>query len=171
MASCQSLVDVRASWTGSDDQNLESSKQPCLRFAQLIPGLSQHGKTLQRISLDVSKAICYSDDGIGGVSLAAALGAPPPGLRVFDSWPDYRGIGSLKKFPALQHLEISTCMLGPFVSVEELIEKLPESLESLVLLSPTQYGQPSIDELVEGMLGPGSSRLANLKVVNGRKMG
>lgn len=100
------------------------------------------------------------------IKIETMLAAPPPGLLFKGAVHSYDGLGSLGDFLTLRHLEISVCVLGPFDTVEDLVGMLPEHLESLVLLSPTQYGQPSIQELIDGLLCLGLSRMRNLRSVN-----
>lgn len=106
------------------------------------------------------------------VSIDYALSSPPTGTAVLGRGDQltFDRIGSLGDFLSLRHLEISICVLGPFSIVEDLIGVLPANLESLVLLSPKQYGQPDIDVLIDGMLALGPSRMRRLKSVNGREV-
>lgn len=114
--------------------------------------------------VDVSK-VTYDED---SRTIAEVMAVTPPGpqLNHEDMFPVYEGIGSLDDFLELQHLEVSVCVLGPFQTVDDLIKRLPGSLETLVLLSPTQYGQPDIEELVEGLLCWGPEKTSKLKTVN-----
>jgi flagellar biosynthesis protein FliR len=59
-------------------------------------------------------------------------------------------------------------IFSPVTGLEDLTDILPDILESLLVLSaPTQYGQLSIDELVQGMLARVSPRLRMLKAGKG----
>lgn len=176
VTACKTLANLRVSWETQDpDAKYANPGQQFhfFHFADLAPGLQHHKATLQRLSLDVRKVLysagAHKSNAI--VPLAVVLGVPPPGVQIHDRFPDYRGIGSFASLSALRDLRISVCMMGPFTSVEKFIEMLPESLESLVLLSPTQYGQPSIEELVQGILARGSTRLSKLKLVNDLEIG
>lgn len=134
-----------------------------------MQGLARHQGSLKKLVIDVSN-VAYCDwdtfSAEDAIPIAETLKTPPPGLLVNETVHFYDGLGSLGDFLLLRHLEISVCVLGPFSTVEDLIGMLPEYLESIVLLSPTQYGQPSIKELIKGVLDLGSSKMSNLQFVN-----
>lgn len=139
-----------------------------LRFPDLTEGLARHKNSLEQLVIDVSE-VTYCLD---GRTIADVMAMPPPGLPLEqeDMFPVYEGIGALDDFVELRHLEISVCVLGPFQTVEDLIQRLPGSLESLSLLSPTQHGQPDIEELVKGLLSMGSAKLPRLQTVNDQSL-
>lgn len=185
---CKSLVELSVSWVQGPHAHF-------LRFPDLAQGLSRHKHHLKKLVVDVSKVVyvywgwCplfgpepgddpddpfeYDEELLDStVSIDHALLFHPPGKAVLGrgDQPTYNGIGSLGDFLSLRHLEISVCVLGPFSIVDDLVGMLPANLESLVLLSPKQYGQPDIDDLVDGMLALGPSWMSRLKSVNGREV-
>lgn len=84
--------------------------------------------------------------------------------------PTYDGISMLGDLLSLRLFEISVYVLGPFNNVHDLTGMLPDDLESLVLLSPKQYGQPDIDDPIGGTLALIPSRMRSLNSLNGHLM-
>ncbi|CAJ2500665.1 Uu.00g035180.m01.CDS01 [Anthostomella pinea] len=146
---CKSLTELDVRWA-------EGPFYHFFIFSDLCSGLASHKRSLGRLVLDVSKVKYYNwqfTRGSDTVSLSESLGRPSPGQEINNELPSYEGIGSLKDFSQLRHLEISVCLFGMVDSVDSIKEMMPESLDSLVFLGPLQYGQPSIEELVQGIEG------------------